>query len=114
IVAVLWFGAGQTWAGTLPVGELVAFINYVTQILFSLLMAGMLMMAVTRAKASADRVNEVLNAGAEVQDDNLKAPEEIRGEVTFENVSFAYEKEQDWILDGVSFTAEPGKMLAIL
>ena len=51
IVAILWFGSGQAWAGNIEIGELVAFINYVTQILFSLLMAGMLMMAVSRAKA---------------------------------------------------------------
>ncbi|MBS4177821.1 ABC transporter ATP-binding protein [Lederbergia citrea] len=114
IVAVLWFGAGQTWAGNLPVGELVAFINYVTQVLFSLLMAGMLMMAVSRAKASADRVNEVLAVEPEKQSPAAQPLENLYGHIQFNNVSFAYEKEQDLILDEINFEAKPGQMLAIL
>ncbi|MBS4204495.1 ABC transporter ATP-binding protein [Lederbergia citrea] len=114
IVAVLWFGAGQTWAGNLPVGELVAFINYVTQVLFSLLMAGMLMMAVSRAKASADRVNEVLAVEPEKQSPAAQPLENLYGHIQFNNVSFAYEKEQDFILDEINFEAKPGQMLAIL
>ncbi|CAM4242202.1 ABC transporter ATP-binding protein [Lederbergia lenta] len=114
IVAVLWFGAGQTWTGNLPVGELVAFINYVTQVLFSLLMAGMLMMAVSRAKASADRVNEVLIIEPERQSSVVQPIDHVRGHIEFNNVSFAYDKDQDLILDAVSFEAKPGQTLAIL
>lgn len=114
IVIVLWFGAGQTWSGSLPVGELVAFINYVTQILFSLLMAGMLMMAVSRAKASADRVNEVLATESERKAPTMKTLENMKGHITFENVSFAYEKDQEMILNDISFEAKPGETLAIL
>lgn len=114
IVAVLWFGAGQAWAGSLPIGELVAFINYVTQILFSLLMAGMLMMSVSRAKASADRVNEVLVVEVEKQTPNAKAIENVQGHIEFKDVSFAYEKGQEMILNGISFEAKPGETLAIL
>src|SRR5699024_11784923 len=79
IVAILWIGAGQTWAGNIEIGELVAFINYVTQILFSLLMAGMLMMAVSRAKASADRVNEVLAVEPEKQTPGAEPLENVNG-----------------------------------
>lgn len=114
IVAVLWFGAGQTWAGALPIGELVAFINYVTQILFSLLMAGMLMMAVSRAKASADRVNEVLAVKAEKQSPNAEPLQHVKGHIQFKDVSFAYEKDQEMILDDINFEAKPGETLAIL
>lgn len=114
IVMVLWFGAGQTWAGTLPVGELVAFINYVTQILFSLLMVGMLMMAVSRAKASADRVNEVLAVKNDRETMQLQAIPHIEGHVHFENVSFAYEKDGAEVLKNIDFDVEKGKTLAIL
>ncbi len=114
IVAVLWFGSAQTWAGNLPIGELVAFINYVTQVLFSLLMAGMLMMAFSRAKASADRVNEVLAIEPEKQKSAAQPIKKIRGNIQFTNVSFAYENDQERILNDISFEARPGQMLAIL
>lgn len=114
IVAVLWFGAGQTWAGNLPVGELVAFINYVTQVLFSLLMAGMLMMAVSRAKASANRVNELLTIEAEKQILSAEPLKNVQGHIEFNHVSFTYDKDQALILDAISFEAKPGQTLAIL
>lgn len=114
IVAVLWFGAGQTWTGEIAVGELVAFINYVTQVLFSLLMAGMLMMAVSRAKASADRVNEVLMNEPEKQSATVQPLKDVQGHIEFTNVSFTYDLEQDLVLKNISFTAEPGQTVAIL
>jgi len=114
IVAILWFGAGQAWAGNIEIGELVAFINYVTQILFSLLMAGMLMMAVSRAKASSDRVNEVLAVEPEKQTSGAEPLKNVKGHIQFDHVSFAYEKDQELILNEISFEAKPGETLAIL
>lgn len=114
IVAILWFGAGQTWAGHLPVGDLVAFINYVTQVLFSLLMVGMLMMSISRAKASADRVNEVLNIEPEKQTPKAQPLKYVEGNIEFRNVSFAYEKDQELILKDISFEANRGERVAIL
>ncbi|MBS4200960.1 ABC transporter ATP-binding protein [Bacillus sp. FJAT-49732] len=114
IVAILWFGAGQTWAGHLPVGDLVAFINYVTQVLFSLLMVGMLMMSISRAKASADRVNEVLNIEPEKQTPKAQPLKNIGGSIEFRNVSFAYEQDQELILKNISFDARRGERVAIL
>ena len=114
IVAILWFGAGQAWVGSIEIGELVAFINYVTQILFSLLMAGMLMMAVSRAKASSDRVNEVLAVEPEKQTSGAEPLKNVKGHIQFDHVSFAYEKDQELILNEISFEAKPGETLAIL
>lgn len=116
IVAVLWFGAGQVWAKSIAVGDLVAFINYVTQVLFSLLMVGMMMMQVSRAKVSADRINDVLYTESEIRNRNNAKEYAIRsGEVVFEHVSFIYDIDQnDHVLKDVHFVAEPGKTVAIL
>ncbi|MBW8351590.1 ABC transporter ATP-binding protein/permease [Bacillus sp. IITD106] len=114
IVAILWFGAGQTWAGHLPVGDLVAFINYVTQVLFSLLMVGMLMMSISRAKASADRINEVLEIEPEKQTPAAQPLKNVEGNIAFRNVSFAYEIDQEPILKNISFVAKAGERVAIL
>lgn len=130
-VAVLWYGGGQVWAGSLKVGDLIAFINYVTQVLFSLLMVGMTLMNVSRAKASADRVNEVLDTEPEIANREHALLSAINlGKVEFEHVSFAYSSERsttdqaaeqagnqggaDNVLTDVSFTAEPGQTVAIL
>lgn len=116
IVAVLWFGGAQVWAGALKVGDLVAFVNYVTQVLFSLLMVGMMLMNVSRAKASADRVQEVLRAESEIADRAGANRSAITsGKVAFERVGFAYDSGQnDRVLKEISFTAEPGQTVAIL
>lgn len=114
IVAVLWFGAGQAWAGDLPVGDLVAFINYVTQVLFSVLMASNLLMAVSRAKASADRVNEVLAIKPEENNNGAQRLHHVEGHVEFRNVSFAYENSQANVLKSINFEAKPGQTVAIL
>ncbi|MCZ8522130.1 MULTISPECIES: ABC transporter ATP-binding protein [Paenibacillus] len=117
IVAVLWFGGAQTWSGSLPVGDLVAFINYVTQVLFSLLMVGMMMVFISRAKASADRINEVMEIEADITQPHAARNDAITaGRVEFRDVSFSYENEgrRELVLKDLSFTAEAGRTLAIL
>ncbi|AFC33893.1 ABC transporter [Paenibacillus mucilaginosus 3016] len=117
IVAVLWFGGAQTWNGELPVGDLVAFINYVTQVLFSLLMVGMMMVFISRAKASADRINEVMTTEADIQSPAQALKDTVQaGRVEFRNVAFSYEGEdrKELVLKHLSFTAEAGQTLAIL
>lgn len=126
IVAVLWYGGNLTWEGSLPVGDLIAFVNYVTQVLFSLLMVGMMLMFVSRAKASAERINEVMEVQSEIKDDGHTVSRVVRaGEVTFEHVSFTYNGEtsnhkdsiaeqKDLVLKDIHFTAEPGQTVAIL
>lgn len=114
IVAALWFGGRLYWGGSLQVGELVAFTNYVTQMLFSMLMVGMMMMNVSRAKASADRIQEVLGSQSEIRDKDEAKPHTIRaGRIVFDGVSFAYDPDEP-VLQDISFTAEPGQTVAIL
>ncbi|MFD0714596.1 ABC transporter ATP-binding protein [Paenibacillus sp. GCM10027626] len=124
IVAVLWFGADLNWSGKLAIGDLIAFINYVTQLLSSLLMVGMMMVSVSRAKASGDRIREVLQTEAEIADSEAAKTGVIRaGRIEFDRVSFGYnshasaessEKQRDYELKDISFTAEPGQTVAIL
>jgi ATP-binding cassette subfamily B protein len=116
VVAVLWFGAGLQWNGTLAIGDLIAFINYVTQLLSSLLMVGMMMVSISRAKASGDRIREVLETTPEIVDSADAKTEVIRGgRVEFDQVSFGYDVTRTGHeLTDVRFTAEPGQTVAIL
>ncbi|WP_454190185.1 ABC transporter ATP-binding protein [Paenibacillus sp. Marseille-Q7038] len=117
IVAVLWFGGLQYYEGTLEIGKLIAFINYVTQLLMSMLMLSNMLVFVSRAKVSADRVNEVLSTYSEIE--NPIHPKHVssdkEGSIEFSNVSFSYRnQEDDLVLTDISFKAEAGQMVAIL
>lgn len=116
VVAVLWFGGLMAPSGGIGVGQIMAFINYMTQILFSLMMVTFLLVGVSRAKASSDRVREVLDADIDIRD----APGAPRtavteGKVVFDNVAFRYkEAGGEPLLSDISFSAEPGETVAIL
>ncbi|GGH20995.1 ABC transporter ATP-binding protein [Paenibacillus segetis] len=116
IVAVLWFGGIQSWNNGLPVGDLIAFINYVTQLLMSMLMLSNTLTFVSRAKVSADRVNEVFATTSEIMDVPSANHHVIRkGRIEFKSVSFAYHKDdENLVLNDINFIAEPGKTVAIL
>jgi ATP-binding cassette subfamily B protein len=116
VVAVLWYGGGLTREGSLPVGDLIAYLNYVTQLLSSMLMLGMMLSFVSRAKASADRVNEMFAAEPDITDSPTAQDGVINaGTVEFRNVSFAYTGAEgvDALRD-VSFTVRCGETLAVL
>lgn len=116
IVAVIWFGGFQVANGSIQVGQIMAFINYLMQILMSLMMVAFMLMNVSRAKVSADRINAVLDTKVDIEDalDASDAPIK-RGSVTFENVSFRYQGAGgEPVLKNISFTAEPGETVAIL
>jgi ATP-binding cassette subfamily B multidrug efflux pump len=116
VVAVLWYGGGLTRGGSLSTGELIAFINYVTQLLFSMLMISNQLPFVSRAKVSAERINEVLDTITEITDPTHTEQAFVpSGRIQFKNVSFAYDTaEEELVLQDISFQAEPGKTLAIL
>lgn len=116
VVAIIWFGGLQVWEGAIEIGDIVALINYITQILFSLMMVGMMLMFVSRAKASAERINEVLETEPEINNiDNAKKDAVKSGKVVFDNVSFSYDNsENSLVLKDINFTAEPGQIVAIL
>lgn len=116
IVAIIWFGGIQVNNGQMQVGEVVAFISYMTQILFSLMMVAIIFIMFSRAKASADRIQEVLETEVDLKDLFVESPGFIeQGRVVFENVSFRYsDAKGEPILKNISFTAEPGQTIAIL
>ena len=116
LVAILWFGGIQVNNGQMQVGEVVAFINYMTQILFSLMMVAFIFIMFSRAKASADRIQEVLQTEVDLKDLFQESIGFIeQGKVVFENVSFRYTGSKgEPILKDISFTAEPGQTIAIL
>lgn len=116
VIAVIWFGGIQVGKGDIMVGQLMAFINYFTQILFSLLMLAMMLMNVSRAKISADRLVEVLETDVDIADSNDATDEPLKeGHITFEDVSFKYNGAGgEPVLQNISFTAAPGEVVAIL
>jgi ATP-binding cassette, subfamily B, multidrug efflux pump len=116
VIGVLWFGGIYVTQGTMQVGQIIAFVNYLTTTLFSLMMVSQLVIQLSRAEASAKRIQEVLEKEPAVQD-RPQALADLRGEgrVTFENVSFSYDSNGgDPVLKEVSFTAEPGQTVALL
>ncbi len=116
VVAVLWFGGVQVTRGGMQLGQIIAFVNYLTTTLFSLMMVSMLVIMVARAEASATRIQEVLVSQPTVKDQpNARQIEAPKGRIAFENVSFGYNNNGcDPVLKGVSFTAEPGQTVALL
>ncbi len=116
IIAVLWFGGVMVNTGDILVGQVMAFINYMMQILFSLMMVAFILMMLSRAKASADRIQEVLDVDPDIKDRADAIDKQIeKGKVQFKNVSFQYEGNWDeWVLKDISFTANPGETVAIL
>ena len=116
-LAVIWFGGNQVIAGTMPVGNLTAFINYVTQILMSLMMLTMVFMNSSRALASARRISEVLDEKIDLTDENARRRDldVVEGRVEFRNVSFRYYKNSDEkVLDNINLTIEPGETVGII
>ena len=116
IIGVLWFGGVQFTTGNMQLGQIVAFVNYLTITLNSLMMVSQLIIQLARAEASAKRIQEVLESTPKVLDHPDALGEFLpRGRVAFENVTFNYEgNDGDPVLKGVSFVAEPGQTVALL
>jgi ATP-binding cassette subfamily B multidrug efflux pump len=115
LMAVYWVGGYQVIAGSLSVGRLVAFANYMLMAFFPMLMLGMIMAMLSQAEASAERVFEILDARSEV----VEKPGAVelpptRGRVAFEHVNFRYFSKGELVLKEVSFVAEPGQTVALL
>ena len=114
-VAVLWFGASRIESGEMLVGQLTAYISYLIQILFSVMMATFVLIMVPRAAVCADRISEVLNTESSVRPPVTP----IRnftgvGELVFENAEFQYPGAAEPVLRDISLTASPGQTTAII
>ena len=117
MVLVIWAGGLQAIEGSLTVGQIVAFTNYLLTTMTPLTMMTWLSQVWANGFASAQRVNEVLEAEPEVQDlpGARPLPADLRGRVVFEDVSFHYNGDSDaTVLEGIRLTAEPGQTVAIL
>lgn len=116
IVAVLWFGGVAVHQGDLQVGQLLAFINYLFQMLTSLMMVSMLLMRMARADASAQRIVDVLRTEPEVVNPPVAvASAAIRGQLEFDQVTFRYGSDDGApVLNDIRFVVESGQMLVIL
>lgn len=114
-VAVIWFGGRLVNEGSMPIGNLTAFLTYILQILLSVMMAVMVAILLPRAAASAERVMQVLETTPVIVDPRTPVvPSELSGRVEFSNVSFAYPGSERAVLEGLSFSFEPGATSAII
>lgn len=113
--AVLWFGGHRVADGNMEVGSLTAFLQYLLQILMAVMMGTFMAMMIPRAAVCAERIDEVLNVEPSLRDPEtpvVDAP--LRGVVEFRGVSFGYPGAEEPVLKNLDFTAEPGKMTAII
>jgi ATP-binding cassette subfamily B protein len=114
-VAILWFGGRRIDLGALHVGGMMAFLQYASQILFSLMMLSMLFVLLPRASVSATRIHEVLATEPVLVDPVApRTPSARAGSVEFQDVVFRYPGAEQAALDHISFTAEPGEVTAII
>ena len=114
IIYVYYKGANDAYAGNMDVGEISVFANYIVQVLMNIMMVSMMFIMIARAKACGDRVVEVLDEKIDIENpENPFIPENSRGKVEFDNVSFGY-LENDNVLENISFTAEPGSVIGII
>jgi ATP-binding cassette subfamily B multidrug efflux pump len=125
-LAVIWLGGRMVYFGTLGAGELVSFLSYIFQILFSVMMISMVILMSARAEASGKRLVEVLDTEIDITDKPLALPkpgeqpataiEVRRGKVEFRDVAFKYDRtgSGENVLCGINFTVEPGEVVGIV
>jgi ATP-binding cassette subfamily B protein len=115
IVAVIWYGSKLIDIGNLEIGDLMAYIQYVMQIMFSLIMVSVMFIMIPRAMASANRINEVLDMEIGIIDrEETRDATGLRGVLEFRDVSFKYPGAENPVLCNISFTAKPGETTAII
>jgi ATP-binding cassette, subfamily B, multidrug efflux pump len=114
-VAIMWFGGKQIADGSMPIGDLTAFLTYIIQILFAVLMATIMFVMVPRAAVSAQRIMEVLDTQPTIVDPERPATDVAEaGVVEFRDVEYRYPGAEEPVLSGISFTARPGETTAIV
>lgn len=119
-LAVIWFGGGFVGTGEMTTGQLMSFISYIMQILMSVMIFAMAFVVMTRARASVERIGEVLNAQPDITDPTAYDADNHRvthGKVEFRHVSFRYAsagKQSRNALNDITFTANPGEFIGII
>ena len=115
-VLIVWVGGHSINDGAMQVGDMMAFIQYAMQIIMSFLMICMISVMLPRAAVSAERVDEVLKSETKIHDpkEPKTLPENGKGEVSFEHVSFRYPGAEEDVLHDITFTAKPGETTAFI
>ncbi len=115
-VGIIYFGGIQVSVGDLTIGEIIAFINYILSTMFPLLMLAMMAGQISSSTVSAERVMEIIDASAQVQDKpDAQTLKDIKGRVVFKNVDFSYNTDSSKpVLQNINLVAEPGQTVAIL
>lgn len=116
IVFVIWYGGYEVINTRMQIGDILAFIQYLSNILSSIMMVSMVILMISRSEASSKRIVEVLNESGDLKENEIPLKlEEIKGKVEFKNVSFSYVGGSgDAVLKNINFTALPGEVVAIL
>lgn len=115
VIAIIMIGGFQVEAKAMQVGEVMAAVTYITQILMSVMMVGMMFQQVSRSAASMKRVNEVLSTNPVISYGHKSADSDNSGTVEFRNVGFSYPGSSGKpVLSGIDLKAEKGQMIAIL
>jgi len=118
IVAIVWFGGNKIISGRFQVGQLMSFITYITQILMSLMMLSMTIMTFSRARASSERILEVLNTEGDINDSFTAKEKNLlikKGKVEFKNVFFKYHPDgNEYVLKNINFSVLPGETVAVI
>ncbi|AFS78874.1 ABC transporter ATP-binding protein [Gottschalkia acidurici 9a] len=114
-IAIIWFGSIRIDNGSMKVGDMMAFLQYAMQIMFSLVMTTMMFVLVPRASASAIRINEVLDMTSDIKDNpDAQNTDSKRGYVEFKNVIFSFPGAEKPALSNISFSTKPGEVTAII
>lgn len=115
IVLVLWFGGLKVNAGEMEVGKIMAFVNYMTQFLFSIIMMTRILNVFIRAKASSERIGEVFAAEDTIVDkEDSTVFKDVKGKLEFKQVCFKYHNTSRYVLENINFSIDPGETLAII
>lgn len=117
MIAILWFGGIRIDASHMQIGDLMAFIQYAMQIMFSLFMVSMMFVMIPRASVSAARINQVLETKPGITDIAGTRRESARlaeGRIEFRDVTFSYPGAEQPAVSGISFSANPGEVTAII
>ncbi|MDI3496183.1 MAG: ATP-binding cassette, subfamily multidrug efflux pump [Patescibacteria group bacterium] len=115
VITIVWLGAGQIDAGTLQIGNMLAFMQYAMQAIFAFLMISIIFIMIPRASVSATRIAEVLESETTIKDPKHPIkPKNLGGRIEFKDVAFSYTGSEEPVLQHLSFVAMPGQTTAIV
>lgn len=112
---IIWFGGALVDAGTMPIGDMMAFMQYAMEVLMSFMIVAMIFIMIPRSSVSANRIFEVLETEPTILDP--KVPKELPKEnqtITFDHVCFKYPKAEENVLNDITFEAKPGETIAFI